>query len=334
MMFGKILGVDIGYGFVKVFNESTEIIFPSVVGLGHNLSFLSQLSSYKSSLDNISMEYNGKTYFVGDYAVRQSSIPSRSLDIKRPEDINTLLLFLTAMGIYTTEQRQQFNIVTGLPTNFISSYQSQLESLLTGDHTFRINKTGAFEEKNITVSKIKVVPQPFGTLFNQVLNSSGQVAEKEMANMLVGVADIGFKTSDFVVSDKLEFVGRLSTSSTSGMVNAYQFISSIIREEYKIDKKDYDLDKIVKDKALKISGKNIDISDIISTAFSNLAAKIKTELDSIWDYRELDCILLTGGGGEALSDYLMPHFNNMKLVDSPQFSNVKGFWKLGKHTFQ
>ncbi len=330
-MLEEVLGVDIGYGFVKGYDGQNEIVFPSVVGIGRDISYQTLLTNYKSPLDTLSINYNGKNYFIGDYAIRQSSIPSRSLDIKKPEDLNTLLLYLTALGIYSTEQQKQFSVVTGLPTNYILSYQNQLADLLSGEHHITIKLRGKNENKQFVVNDIRIVPQPFGTLFNLVLDNNGQVADHEMSNKIVGIADIGFKTADFVVSDSLEFVDRLSSSSTNGMVSAYEIIAAMIRSRYKIDKKDYELDQIVKNKSIRIAGEDHDISDIISEAYYNLAAKIKTELDSLWDYRELDSIILTGGGGEALSEYLIPRFNNMMLVQDAQFANVKGFWKLAKN---
>ncbi len=330
-MFEEILGVDIGYGFVKGYNGETEVVFPSVVGIGRDISYMSQLTTYKSPLDTLSITYNGKKYFIGNYAIRQSAIPSRSLDIKKPEDLNTLLLFLTVLGLYSRESQQEFSVVTGLPTNYVLSYEEQLKNILSGDHYLTIRIKGNSEEKYMTTREIKIVPQPFGTLFNLVLDSNGQIADHDMSRKIVGIADIGFKTADFVVSDSLEFVDRLSSSSTNGMVSAYDIIASMIRSRYKIDKKDYELDHIVKNKTIRIAGVDHDISDIVSEAYYNLASKIKTELDSLWDYRELDTIILTGGGGEALSEFLIPKFNNMMLVQDAQFANVKGFWKLAKN---
>lgn len=218
-----------------------------------------------------------------------------------------------------------------MPTNYILSYQDQLKNILAGEHHFSIHIKGKPEERQITVNDIKIVPQPFGTLFNLVLDNNGEIADQEMTNKIVGICDIGFKTADFVVADSLEFVDRLSSSSNSGMVSAYEIIAAMIRSRYKIDKKDFELDQIVKNKSIKIAGVNHDISDIVSEAYFNLAAKIKTELDSLWDYRELDAIILTGGGGESLSEYLIPKFNNMMLVQDAQFANVKGFFKLAKN---
>lgn len=327
-MENMVVGIDIGYGFVKSFDGDKEIVFPSVVGIGRDISYQSKLSSYKSPLDTLSISYKGKKYFIGTYAIRQSSIPSRSLDIKKPEDLNTLLLFLTAIGLYGSQQRQQFNVVTGLPTNYLLSYEDQLKSLLSGEHQLNIQINGGVDERQLVVSDVSIVPQPFGTLFNMALNNKGELSDRDMANKIIGIADIGFKTADFVVADSLEFVDRLSSSSNNGMVSAYDIIAAMVRSRYKIDKKDFELDRIVKNKSIKIAGVNYDISDIISEAYFNLATKIKTELDSLWDYRELDTIILTGGGGEALSEYLIPKFNNMILADDAQFANVKGFWKL------
>ncbi len=242
------------------------------------------------------------------------------------------MLFLTSLGLYSDDPRRNFSVVTGLPTNYVLSYQDQLKAILSGEHEIAIQRNGKKEDKQLKVNKISIVPQPFGTLYNLVLNENGQVADEEMTNKRVGIADIGYRTADFVVSDSLEFVDRLSSSSTSGMVSAYEIIAAMIRSRFKIDKKDFELDQIIRDRTIKIAGVDYDISDIIAEAYQNLASKIKTELDSLWDYRELDVILLTGGGGEALAKYLIPRFDNMKLVKDAQFANVKGFWKLGRNS--
>jgi len=44
--------------------------------------------------------------------IYQSSIPGRSLETKKPEDLNSLLLYLTALDIYSAEQQKQFSVIT------------------------------------------------------------------------------------------------------------------------------------------------------------------------------------------------------------------------------
>lgn len=81
------------------------------------------------------------------------------------------------------------------------------------------------------------------------------------------------------------------------------------------------------------TGKSYNIPPLKKKIFEQIAAKIITELDSRWDYRDFDAILLSGGGGQTLSEYILPHFPNMKLVDNPQHANVNGFQKIANKLF-
>jgi plasmid segregation protein ParM len=45
-------------------------------------------------------------------------------------------------------------------------------------------------------------------------------------------------------------------------------------------------------------------------------------------------MLVTGGGGTALSDHLLARFDNARLVDGAQLANVRGYAKLANNIFR
>lgn len=330
----KNIGIDVGYGFVKSTDGEREFVFPSVVGLGQELRYRSELSVRNRPLDNLALTVDNKDYFVGDLAIRQSEIASRSLDPNRAEDRNVKVLMLAGLNLYTQWENETFNVVTGLPTSYFAAYRDAWVNNLRGSHVLKFKVNGQEKEKTITIDKLKVVPQPLGTLYDRALNQAGAIQDEDLASLSVGVVDVGFKTTDFAVADQLEFIDHLSGSTPIGLSNAYGLISERLRSEFKIDKEQHELDRIVERGEVRIAGKAYDISRIKREVFERIALKIITELDSLWDYRNLDVIFFTGGGAQALAEWLLPEFRNAILADSPQVANTRGFLKYANNIFR
>ena len=328
------VGVDLGYGFVKYLDDSKEYIFPSVVGLGGDIQYKSDMFLETDTLKNLHIEIGNESFFVGDLAIRQSEIASRSLDQDRSKDKNSKVLMLTALNLLSKRDEQQFNLVTGLPTNYYAAYKDDWKNSLEGNYKTRMWKDDKLWERSFHVNNAKIVPQPFGTLFNLLLNNSGEIVDQDLTNQMVGIVDIGFKTTDLAVSNNTEYIDRLSFSTTTALSTIYRIVGERLLREYKIDKEDHQLDECINSKTIKIAGQEHDISTLIDNAFRMVAGKIATEIESKWDFKQFDRILLTGGGGKTLSPYITNSFPNMVLVDDAQVANVKGFQKLANKIYQ
>lgn len=329
----KNVGIDLGYGFVKLMDGTNELIFPSVVGVGKEIKFLSDSFFQKNEIENLVVTYEDRQYFVGNLAVRQSDIASRSLDQNRVTDKNAKILLLTALGLLAKWENQNFNIVTGLPTDLFGAYYMDWSKSIKGQYEVAFGSNGSKKVKKFSVKEARIIPQPFGTLYDQILSGTGAQTQQELARLVVGIVDIGFRTTDFAVANELEYIDHLSFSTNTALSSAYRIIGARLREDYKIDKENHELDRIVEQGAIRIAGKSYDLTSMKKDAYGQVATKIITELDSRWDYRDFDVILLTGGGGKALSEYLLPHFPNMRLVDRPQHANTRGFQKMANGVF-
>lgn len=329
----KNVGVDLGYGFVKATDGEREVVFPSVVGPARERVH-SDFSLFATGLDNLTITVGDRTHFVGDLAIRQSEVASRSLDEHRVDDPSARVLVLTALALFTQWDEGQFNVVTGLPSAFYASLKDAWLNQFRGTFHVRFSDGGEMKEKRITIDKIRVVPQPLGTLYDRVLNEMGQVADRELAQQTVGVVDIGFKTSDFAVARGMEYIDRLSGSITTGLSSAYSAIAARLRTDYQIHRENHEMDEIVERGQVRIAGRPQDISHIKKEAFERVAQRVLTELESLWNYRDLDVMLVTGGGGTALSDHLLARFDNARLVDGAQLANVRGYAKLANNIFR
>lgn len=333
-MFPKHIGIDIGYGYVKASDGQQEVIFPSTVGVGTDLKFNSLLMNLKKPVDNLVITVDNKKYFAGDLAIRQSQIVSRSMGRNRVEDSSAKVLLLAGLSLFMEGNEQQFNVVTGLPVDYYRMYKDDWAELMQGTHAVRFGTSDSERPMLISIDKIQMIPQPFGTLYDRRLDGEGRLTQNELAGLKVGIVDVGYKTSDFALADDLEFVGKKSISTETAMSTAYNMIAQKIQEKYKTGKENYELDKVIETGIIRVAGIPHDISEFKKEAFSTLADLLSTEVNSIWDKREIDVIMLTGGGGKAIAEYFLPKYPQAFLVNSPQYANVRGYLKLANALFK
>src|SRR3546814_14754408 len=71
--------------------------------------------------------------------------------------------------------------------------------------------------------------------------------------------------------------------------------------------------------SIKIKGKRYDLSGIVQAAFQQLAARIAQEVNRLWaDDWDIDAIVISGGGGAVLAQYLQPLLEGEVLQSSSE----------------
>ncbi len=331
----KNIGIDLGYGFVKISDGKKDKLFPSVVGQARNLRYVTDESPEQNMINNLHVAVDGREYFVGDLANRQSDVVLFSLNESRMDESISKVLLTTALALLAEGHNTNFNIVTGLPVGFFTETKQTVTQLFKGRHKISLKRNQTSDQDyTVMVNEVKVLPEPFGSLFDLILDYTGNIVDENLAASKVGIIDIGFRTTDYIVVDNLENIDRLSGSSNTALSTAYVLISELLKEEFKISKPIYQLDQIVRSGEIRISGKTYNLEEIIKHAFSVVAEKLITEINSLWINKwELDMVFITGGGGVALAQYLMPHFDNSLLAKEAQFANVYGFRKMSQRLF-
>jgi plasmid segregation protein ParM len=331
----KIIGVDLGYGFVKVTDGKKDKMFPSVVGQARPLRYVTEGALEPNSIKNLDVIVDGQEYFVGDLANRQSDIVFFSLEENRMDEKISKVLMSTSLALMGEGRNTSFNVATGLPVSFFTEAKESLTHLFKGSHNVILRKNQKNEtEQTISVNEVKVLPQPFGTLFDLILDYNGTLVDENLAASKVGVIDIGFRTTDYIIVDNMENIDRYSGSSNTALSTAYTIISEMLRDEFKITKPIYQLDEIVRSGNIRISGKTYNLEAINKHAFSVVAEKLLTEINSLWLNKwELDMVFISGGGGVTIAEYLLPNFENTTVVKEAQFANVYGFRKLAQRLY-
>ena len=335
----EIIAIDIGFGFTKATNGSRSLVFKSILGEATEIQFKGGVLGEASPDENIQIELDGNSYFVGEMAERQSNVRSFTLDQSQFFGSIAKVLAIAAAARMTSSY-MPIGLVTGLPIGYYREYKDTLGKLLQGDHKVVLtNVNGQKEEKTVKISNVRVIPQPFGSLFNLMLNDLGELGDKRYIKEKTGVIDVGFKTSDFTVSDKMRYSERGSRTTDTGIAKAFGVIAGKLREKSNVNIELYRLYEAVDQGVIKIKGKEYDLKELTVQVFSQLAKSIASDVDRLWaDDWDIDSIVLTGGGGAVLAKYLQPLIEGKVVVADPatdaRFCNVQGYWKFGKHVWE
>jgi plasmid segregation protein ParM len=329
----RILAADIGFGYTKATDGRQFQIFKSIVGEANTVQFAESLLPSQAAQPR-HFAVGGEEVFVGELAETQSRGRGFTLDHAQFITKYAKMLGLAALAPYV-EHGDPVRLVTGLPISFFRKYKDSLTTLLQQRHTVTVvQANGTRADKSIYIEKVRVVPQPFGSLFAQMLDPQGKIANQRFVNEKIGVIDIGFRTTDFTISDKTRYSERGSLSTDSGMSVAYNAIANLLHEKSGTQVELYRLYEAVNRGVIKIKGQKYDLTGLAQQAHAQLAARIATEANRLWsDDWDLDAIVVTGGGGAALAPFLQQQIEGevlpMPSDQDARLNNVTGYWKYG-----
>jgi plasmid segregation protein ParM len=334
----QILGIDLGFGFTKATDGERSLVVKSVIGEATDGRLGAPMPDARPGNDHLHIELEDRGLFVGDLAERQSSLRSFTLDQDRfITDSARILAIATAAEL--TDSDEPIAVVTGLPISTYRQKADELERLLRDRHSFiAIGADGTRARRVIEIRDVKVIPQPFGSMYDMVLDDAGSVGDRQLLQQKVGIVDVGFRTSDLTVSDRGTFLERASISTETGVGRAFATIAGKIREKSGVSVELYRLYEAMDEGRIKIRGESFDLSKLIEHVLTQLATDIASDANRLWaDEWDMDAIVITGGGGAVLAPYLTPLLSGRVLpVDGSRdarLNNVRGFWKLGVKTW-
>jgi plasmid segregation protein ParM len=171
------------------------------------------------------------------------------------------------------------------------------------------------------------------------MDEKGKVTNLDLAKQKVGVVDIGFRTTDLCIFDRLQYVERGSTTTDTGMAKGFSIISRKLKEECGVNVELYRMYNAMESGSIKIRGKEINISKLRDKVYANTARTIAADMDRLWaDDWDMEAIVITGGGSRELAEILQPQITGNVIpvpykIDS-RLNNVKGYLKYGRHLWQ
>ena len=331
----EVLGLDIGFGYTKCTNGTRFLVFKSVYGDATESQFREELFAPPAGEEHLQIELQGRGYFVGELAERQSVERYFTLDQTQFISEFTRVLSLCALA-RMAERQDPVRLVTGLPIGHYARHRGDLANILRGQHDVTVvTQAGERIATVVRVADLRVVPQPFGTLMNLMLTDLGEVRDKRFLQQKMGVIDIGFRTADFTICDRTRYSERGSLTTESGISRAYATIAAKLQETSGVSIELYRLFEAVDRGTVKIHGKRYDLKRITEQAFAQLAAKIAGDANRLWtsDW-DLDAIVISGGGGAVLAPFLQPQLKGEVLALEPgkdaRLNNVRGYVKYAR----
>jgi len=327
------VGVDVGFGFTKATNGNEYVIFKSIIGEYTDIQFDFLLEDDQFE-QNLQVKLGDNMFFLGELAEKQSLVKQYTLDQDKLVSEFVKILAISGVGMLTDEV-ETLNVVTGLPVGYYRRDAKKIQEILRGFHKieFLSNKSKG-REKRLNIAKVKVVPQPMGSVFNLLFDEKGKVTNKKLVSQKIGVVDIGFRTTDFVLLDHLRYVERGSTTTDNGMSKCFGIIANKLRQKAGVSIELYRLYEAIFSGSIKIKGKEYNIVNLKERVYSHFASQIATDINRVWENDwDIDLIVLTGGGAKELFNYIKPLVEgNIILVESksdPRLNNVMGYLKYG-----
>jgi plasmid segregation protein ParM len=320
-----ILSTDIGYGYTKgVGPDGLRFSFPSVIGTAEDIRFATDLIHGGEVRP---VKYGDSRFFYGEQAVLQSRIQSAIFDRSRVHDHTYKMLFVAALVELAklVPDTGRVKVVTGLPVGFFGDRPEVVKSF---EGVYRITAEHAME---FAVESVVVAPQPFGSLFQELLNKQGKIVNSDMEKGRVGIIDVGTYTTDFVVSDELRYVQRMSGSVRIGWSKVISQVQQALGDLYMLELMPHQVDRAVQAGEVRVRGEPVSLEPLIEPAITDIQTAIIARARDLWgEGTNLDAILVSGGGGPQLYDAIHDVYPHARLLKNAFWANAEGLYRFGQ----
>lgn len=312
----KIIGIDIGKGFLKFYSEEKQEMFPSVIGSG----VVTDIEG--NPVDCIT--FNGNSYTVGQKAVMCDV--SWNIDDKK-SDVVSLIHVLNVTGRYFDDDT--FVCGVGLPTGNFDAEKAKLKEMLTGIFAFEVDG-----KKRTVEIKPYVIPEGLGAYYystNGGLNNTKHTL----------IVDIGYKTLDTVIAFGTTISYKGWGSSLLGVEKVILEVSKelskrfgIILPEEKVRISRALSEYCINKKSCNITfkTKEINITDIVQSAIEHKSKEIIKSVNVIAEENAVEHVVFCGGGSVLFKDHLQRAFPYASFLDDI-FANAKGFYYLAQRKY-
>lgn len=225
-------------------------------------------------------------------------------------------------------------VVAGLPTSDYSD-NAKVESLkdaLSGQHQVQING----QTYTLRVRNLLIIPQPVGSLYNQILDKQGFVRNEDYLDAKIGIVDIGGGTILIDTLANFQLDPKNRKQYQNGANDLYESIAAQMNGDVSL----FQLADVIRNGHGKYvyhySRNHVeDITDLINDQLNYFTKRLIANVNStLKNLDSLDYLLFTGGGANLLNQkQLKDAFPFAEVVDQPELANVHGFYKYGLNTY-
>lgn len=329
-----IAGIDIGYGcakaFLKIDGRIKKIDFPRVLAEAPPNEW-----KELNTMDIYSME--GQRYVIGRSALHLSNYILRRESRDYVLD-NTYWLCLGKIlfdsgcfaGNGNTPIRLKHIILGIAPGHYQKETVKKMKTRIRSGIEMFVNN----REIRFSAEKASILPQGAGAFFNWALSTDGSVTTSEDLKQLYGVLDVGYRTTDYVLFDEMDFIFDNDLSEDTGVRMILSSMLKMIsnRYDYRCNKVEY-LEPLLRGDRFFYRGDKIDLSaDVTEIVHNHFKNRIEPNLRKRWENRldRIRKIIVCGGGAHLMKtvpDFL-EKYKSLFIVDAePEYSNARGFFK-------
>jgi plasmid segregation protein ParM len=304
----RTIGLDTGYGFTKVVDDGGVTCFPSVVGSYEPSFHVEQVAAAQGGVVTV----DGQPYFVGDRALRCSAFEYRAQSRDWLDSVTYRALVIQALAPYPGQT--PLRVITGLPVRYIED-RGVLAKVIRSLHK--------------GIKSLIVIPQPFGTFLDLILDEQGGDAGSPLADQTVGIVDLGFFTTDFLLVDRLQPQSERMTGLELGLSTVCRRLEQDLHERFRLSLRLHQVDQVLRTKQIRVRGQIQDVSSLVEHRVDELARTLAGWLSHLRSDYGLDTLLLTGGGGRIVGDAMKEDLPVLTPTE-PALANARGYWKYGK----
>lgn len=302
---GKLVGLDIGYGYTKIaFHDGSRQLFPSAVAA----IAPGTVEQYGASVADDEVEVDNIRCIVGHRAIAHPD---------RFDNLHSVWWILPQYRALLSQAAKfippQSTVVTGLPLQaYIAPQSKELVKTLV--------KTA------LKAKRVFVAPQGVGAYYHEY----GQSAECKDHHK-IAVVDIGTRTTECVAMAGRENLANQSAGLDLGVSDIYVTVARELSDKLGRHVDPYEVEGVIRrEREIRAQGRGYDPQSIESRVAQLAAARasdIRHRLVGLWGERapEFELVIFCGGGAHLLFPSLKSYREGAVLLPEAQFANALGF---------
>ena len=170
----------------------------------------------------------------------------------------------------------------------------------------------------------EVIPEALAAWYDYVIvtQANDVILDEARLSVPIAIVDIGGRTTDYVVVKDQGIMHGSSGSLTKGLLDVQARVAQEIQKRFDLDALgEQCLAAAVERNAVRLHGKDHDVSDIVEAARRELIEQIHAETRrQLGGGAQLDAVILVGGGSAALAPDLAGWFPHQRIAEHPAFA--------------
>lgn len=304
------VGLDIGYGDVKVVTDQHQFSFPAYTALVPERGMLSP------DMQQRIITLHGNDYVVGDDAKKLRKVTEPYVDSARIQQTEYTLLALNALRQIGAER---VNMTVGLPVRDLTRHSRQLKEVVQ-------SWSGVYGKVYLN----RIVPQPLGS-FLDIVDKLGQAEKETFSTGKVAVFDFGSGTIDLIEINEGEFNPGTYSTDAFAVAIAMKLIRNQLQIKYSAEYDISEIPALAERGEIVVRGKTQQITKIVADARRHVIINAIANAQRLWgSLNSFRYIVFSGGGARFLEKELAQFVPAEQLLvpDDPAFSNARGFHKF------